>query len=175
MSKALSRRSFLKIGVIGGLALATAGGIYRLTRPSQAPHPFVLDDGAHSVLAAVTPVILAGALAPDSADVQAAIERTTGAIRQLPRRTQKEIQDMFALLALPPARRLLAGLPDDWANAKPEDVAAFLQSWRVHRIGLLQSVYHALHELVIAPWYADESTWASIGYPGPVKELSGER
>ncbi|KIF82925.1 hypothetical protein [Noviherbaspirillum autotrophicum] len=172
MSKALSRRSFLKVGIVGGLALATAGGIYRLTRAPEVPHRFVLDDGAHKVLAAIAPVILAGALRPGPADVQASVERTKGAILGLPLRTQKEIQDLFALLTLAPARRFLAGLPDDWANAKQEDVAAFLQSWRMHRIGMLQTAYHALHDLVVGPWYADESTWASIGYPGPIKELS---
>ena len=74
--------------------------------------------------------------------------------------------------ALAPARRLLVGIPDDWPDAKTADVAAFLQSWRVHRFTMLQTAYHALHDLVIGGWYADESTWASIGYPGPIKELS---
>jgi hypothetical protein len=172
MSKALSRRSFLKVGVVGGLALATAGGIYRLVQDSGTPSRFVLDDRAREVLAAVAPVILTGALRPGSDDVQVAIERTERAIRQLPLRVQKEIQDLFALLALAPSRRFLAGLPDDWSHANQEEIAAFLQSWRLHRIGTLQTAYHALHDLVVGPWYADESTWASIGYPGPIKELS---
>ena len=61
---------------------------------------------------------------------------------------------------------------DAWSKAKREDVAAFLQSWRVHRLMMLQSAYHALHDLILGGWYADESTWAGIGYPGPNKELS---
>ncbi|RJF91906.1 hypothetical protein [Noviherbaspirillum saxi] len=172
MSKALSRRSFLKVGVVGGLALATAGSIYRLVRDPETPRRFVLDERTRNVLAAVAPVILTGALHPGSDDVQAVIERIEGAIQQLPLKVQKEIQDLFALLTLAPTRRFLAGLPDDWRIAKQEEIAAFLQSWRLHRIGMLQTAYHALHDLVVGPWYADESTWASIGYPGPIKELS---
>ena len=176
MSNALSRRAFFKVGMVGGLALATAGGLYRLTRPAGVPHRFVLDSGARKVLVAIAPVILAGAMRPDGAgrqaDIQAAIERTMAAIGGLPLRTQKEVQDLFALLALAPGRRFLAGVPDDWASARQEDLAAFLQSWRVHRIGMLQTAYQALHDLVAGAWYADESTWAAIGYPGPMKELS---
>lgn len=172
MSNTVSRRSFLKVGIFGGIVLATVGGIYRLTRPPETAHRFVLDADAHIILVAVTPVILSGALRPGVADVLAAIERTTAAILQLPLATQKEIQDLFALLTLAPARRFVVGLPNDWANATREEIAAFLQSWRVHRIGMLQTAYHALHDLIAGPWYADESTWASIGYPGPIKELS---
>lgn len=172
MSKALSRRTFLKVGVLGGLALATAGGIYRFTRQPEAPQRFVLDDGARGVLAAIAPVILAGALRPGTNDVQAVVERTNNTIQALPLAIQKEIQDLFALLTLAPARRLLAGLSRDWPEASQEEIAAFLQNWRMHRIGMLQTAYHALHDLVAGSWYADESTWAAIGYPGPIKELS---
>jgi hypothetical protein len=94
------------------------------------------------------------------------------AIAGLPLTTQREIQDLFGLLTLAPSRRFLVGLPDDWPQAKQEDVAAFLNRWRLHRFGMLQSAYHALHDLITGSWYADESTWASIGYPGPIRQLS---
>jgi hypothetical protein len=37
---------------------------------------------------------------------------------------------------------------------------------------MLQSAYHALHDLIFGGWYADSASWAAIGYPGPLKELS---
>ncbi|NEX61822.1 twin-arginine translocation signal domain-containing protein [Noviherbaspirillum galbum] len=168
----ISRRSFLKTGLIGALALATAGGVHRMSRPVPMPTPFVLDPAGRDALSAIIPAILGDAIQRTPADIRAATERTLGAIAGLPLATQKEIQDLFALLTLAPSRRFLAGLGDDWSEAKPEDVAAFLQRWRTHRLGLFQSAYHALHDLVAGAWYADESTWASIGYPGPLKELS---
>jgi hypothetical protein len=172
MAAILSRRTFIKVGLFGALALAAAGGIYRVTRPSSPVSPYLLDDRAKSALRAIASALLQGSMpdTPQSVDVH--LVRVQTAISGLPVHTQMEIEDLFGLLVLGPARRFLVGIPDDWERAKREDVVAFLQSWRMHRLGLLQSAYHALHDLVIGPWYADESNWAAIGYPGPIKELS---
>lgn len=169
-----SRRTFLKAGVLGAVLLAAGGGIYRTTHP-PAPHRFVLDGEARAALDAIVPAILACSLPADPAARTQAITATTERVHQailgLPPATQKEVQDLFGLLALAPARRLLAGLRHDWASASPEEVAAFLQDWRVHRVGLLRTAYQALHDLVLGSWYSDPSHWAAIGYPGPIKEL----
>jgi hypothetical protein len=142
--------------------------LYRAMRTPAAPEKFVLDGEAKSALEAIVGAMLKGAMqAPSTQLIRAEIARVQGAIAGLPLITQNEIQDLFGLLTLAPTRRFLAGIPDRWNDAKPEDVAAFLQSWRTHRIGMLQSAYHALHDLIIGPWYADEANWASIGYPGP--------
>ncbi|HCN89444.1 MAG TPA: hypothetical protein DIT28_09725 [Oxalobacteraceae bacterium] len=172
MSITPSRRSFLKVGLAGAVALALAGGLYRALRTPSPLDKFTLDGDAKSALAAIVAVVLKGALPVSRQDTEAAIVRVQGAIAGLPLITQKEIQDLFALLTLGPTRRFLAGIPDNWSNAKPDDIAAFLQNWRFHRISMLQSAYLALHDLIIGPWYADESTWTSIDYPGPIKELS---
>lgn len=172
MASPLSRRSFLKAGIVGTIALVAAGSLYRMLKPPEALHSFVLDDTAQTILAAIVASMLENAARPGSSDIQKAIASVQDAIAGLPLATQKEIKDLFALLALGPTRRFLAGVPDDWVNVKPDDITAFLQSWRLHRIGMLQSAYHALHDLITGSWYADESNWASIGYPGPIKELS---
>jgi len=170
-----SRRSFLKAGALGALLLAAGGGIYRYTHP-PAPHPFALDGEARTALDAIVPAVLAGALPGDPAMRAQAISATTARVHQtilgLPLATQKEVQDLFGLLALAPARRLLAGVRQDWASASADEVAAFLQDWRVHRLALLRSAYQALHDLVLGSWYSDPDHWAAIGYPGPVKELA---
>ena len=173
MKKTISRRTFVKAGLIGALALAAAGGLYRATKKPSIPDGFILESEARSALAAIAAVILKGTLQPmPSGAVDAEINRVLGAIAGLPRVTQSEIQDLFGLLTLAPTKRLLVGIASSWAEAKPAEIADFLQSWRVHRFTMLQSAYHALHDLIIGAWYADESTWASIGYPGPIKELS---
>lgn len=170
MPSTVSRRSFLKASLFGALALASAGGAYRLLAPSEPPPRFALDDKTHQVLAAIVPIVLQGAISADQ--VGEAIERVGQAIANLPLSTQQEVQDLFALLILAPTRRFVAGLKVDWSRASAEDVAAFLQDWRLSRFALLQSAYHALHDLITGSWYADESTWAGIGYPGPMKELT---
>jgi hypothetical protein len=167
-----SRRSFLKAGLFGALALAAAGGIYRAARKSAPAQAFVLDGAARTALGAIATVVLKDAMPATTKAAEAAVDRVQIAIAGLPLKVQGEVQDLFALLMLSPARRLLAGVPNEWSQADPADIAAFLQSWRMHRFGLLQSAYFALHDLILGAWYADESTWAAIGYPGPMKTAS---
>lgn len=172
MTTYLSRRSFLKVGLLGTFALAAAGGIYRAIQSPALPGKFIMDDAAKTVLAGIIPVMLKDAIDPASNDINRAIAIVHNAIAGLPLSAQKEVQNLFALLAFGPSRRLFAGIPDDWPQAKQEDIAAFLQNWRTSPFSLLQGAYHGLHDLIIGSWYADESTWAGIGYPGPIKELS---
>ena len=165
-----SRRTFLRAGGLAALALAAGGALYRAHRDT-APHRFALDGEARAALHAIAPAILLGALPPGAA-LNATIDAVHAAILGLPPATQKEVQDLFGLLALAPARRLLTGVSGGWENARTEDVSAFLQDWRLRRLGLLRSAYHALHDLVLGAWYAQESSWAATGYPGPMKELA---
>ncbi len=164
----MQRRSFLKAGLLGGLALAAGGAAYRQLRPAV-PQRFALDAQGRAMLAALVPAITG--LAPAPAALEAGIDRVAAAIAALPLRMQKEISDLFGLLAMGPTRRLLAGVPP-WQEATPQQVADFLQSWRTHRLAMLQTAYHGLNSLVIGSWYADAATWSAIGYPGPMQELS---
>lgn len=170
-----NRRSFLKIGAAAAITLATGGAIYRMVTPAPLPHPFALDGAARAALNAIIPVLLGPVLPSDGAArtraLAATLERTNGAILGLPLSTQKEVQDLFGLLALAPVRRLLAGVRGGWEQADAAEVAAFLQSWRQHRLAMLRTAYQALHDLVLGSWYADAASWAAIGYPGPRQEL----
>ncbi|WP_332877564.1 hypothetical protein [Massilia sp. S19_KUP03_FR1] len=166
------RRAFLKVGMGAALVLALGGGIYRATQPTPARAPlprFVLDGEARAALQAIVPAMLAGALAPGPAyatDVDGVIARVHAAILSLPLASQKEVQDLFGLLALAPARRLLTGIASPWGQAAPAAVQAFLQDWRVSQFGMLRAGYGALQNLVMAAWYAAPASWAAIGYPG---------
>ena len=173
-----SRRAFLKVGVGAALVLAVGGGIYRATRPAgaAAPHtPFVLDGAALAALRAIVPALLAGALAAGPGRARAiedVIAHVHDAIRMLPPGSQKDIQDLFGLLALGPARRLLTGIAGPWSQAAPEEVGSFLQDWRVSQFGLLRAGYGALQNLVMGVWYAAPAHWEAIGYPGPQLEFA---
>jgi len=161
-----SRRTFLQLGAGASLALALGGGLYRATRAAPLPQRFALDGEARAALGAIVPVLLAGALAP-GADAGAVIDQVHHAILGLPLAAQKELQDLFGLLALAPARRLLTGVAGPWGDAAPVTVQAFLQDWRVSQFGMLRAAYGALHDLVLGAWYAAPGSWDAIGYPGP--------
>ena len=173
----LKRRTFLKAGVLGTLALAAGGALYRTVQgsvPLGDQDRYVLDGGARAVLGAIVPAIIGAMLPAPGEERAAAVARATDGVQQaiasLPLATQHEVRDLFGLLALAPARRLLAGVPA-WNETTPEQAAAFLQDWRTHRFAMLQNAYHALHDLVLGAWYAEPASWAAIGYPGPIKEL----
>jgi len=170
----MQRRSFLQTGLLGAIALATGGAVYRQLNPPPLER-YAFDDKARAIVAALVPAIVGLALPAEDAARRAAlagaVDRVAGAIGGLPLATQKEVADLFALLSLAPASRLLAGI-GDWSSATPQQLTEFLQRWRTHRFEMLQTAYHALHDLVLGAWYADPSSWAAAGFPGPLKELS---
>jgi hypothetical protein len=165
-----SRRTFIKAGLIGAAVLGVAGGLVRFRQNTPAQR-FKLDQAASAALTAIAGAMLQGALPTTPAAAADALNATVGRVQAtingLPPATQKEVADLFGLLTLAPARRFLAGINTDWPNAQPEQVTAFLQSWRMHRFALMQSAYQALHDLVFGAWYSDDASWRTIGYPGP--------
>jgi len=171
----ITRRRFLVAGVGGTVALALVSRL-RGTMAASASAPgtpplAALDRDAPAILAAVVPVMLAGALPERGADRETAIAETlrdvTGAIAGLAPPAQQELGELFSLLGFAPARVLLAGVRSSWSEATPETVAAFLERWRTSRFELQRSAYNALHQLTLAAWYANPRSWPAIGYPGP--------
>jgi hypothetical protein len=166
----VTRRQFLKVGASGAavLAMARVGHTQALRSVDSG-----LDGAAREVLAAVIPVMLDGALPAEAVAralrVKATIDRLEQAVAALPPATQAEVGDLFALLAFAPSRWLIAGVRAPWPEASTAEIAAFLQRWRLSRWMLLQQGYHALHDLVLAAFYADPASWQRIGYPGPPK------
>jgi len=164
-----SRRRFLKFGAAGALLLAAAGAAraqpgYRA--PGGSDTLQVLREADREVLAAITLAILAGtgATGPGLAAAVGSVER---AVAGLPPHLQEEVGQLLALLASWPGRRWVAGVGVPWRQASVAEVSGFLERWRFSRWALLQQGYHALHDLVLAAWYARPDSWPAIGYPGP--------
>ncbi len=163
------RRRFIKVGVAGGLALAGASLLYRVTHHRSAPGAnFVLEGEARALIAALLPALLDGVAAvSEPPHAEAAIKGVEQAISGLSAAAQGEIADLFSLLTLAPTRVLVVGVSRPWAEASRDEVAAFLGGWRFSRFALLQQGYAALHDLVLGAWYGDAAHWEAIGYPGP--------
>jgi hypothetical protein len=164
-----SRRQFLKYGVAGALALGAAG-IARgqpAYRAASGDDPLtVLGAEDRTVLAAIAPALLAGVGGvPERVDeVVGSVDR---AVAGLPPHLQREVLRLLGVLGSWAGRRWLARVASPWPQASRADVAAFLERWRFSRWALLQQGYQALHDLVLAAWYARPDSWPAIGYPGP--------
>jgi len=170
-----TRRTFLVAGFAGGAALAAAywlRGTREVVPSSTAVASLAqLDREAPAIIAAIVPVLLATALPDDVAERGDAVDETVAnvarAIAGLPPFTQKELAELFSLLGLAPTRIAVARVNSPWAQASPDEIAAFLDRWRTSDWKLLRSAYDALHQLVYAAWYGNPRAWSSIGYDGP--------
>jgi hypothetical protein len=163
----MRRRSFLVAGMAGATLLAAAGW-WAASRRS--PTAALAPDSA-IIVRAIVPAMLAGALPSASGARAKAIDETVvnvaRAIGGLPPASRAELERLFALLSLAPARRAFANVASPWQEAGEAEVTAFLDAWRDSGWALKRSAYDALHQLVIAAWYGNEASWARIGYPGP--------
>ena len=158
MMALITRRDFLKAGLGGSVLLACAGCVTATA------------DDETEMLSAVASAVLVGVLPASPAQRLAAISETVGGVRRaiagLSAAAQKEVGELFTLLTLAPARRLVAGVSSPWGRAGDEEVSNFLNRWRYSRFALLQGAYAALHDLVLGAWYARPEAWPTIGYPG---------
>jgi len=167
----MRRRTFIAAGLGGTLALAGAG-LWWNKKFALPARNAVFTQESRLLFAALIPAVIG---APNgktlsTTQINAAVDRVFQTIAQLPLLTQDEIGELLGLLQITAVRKLLA-VSASWTEASPEELAHFLQSWRTHPIALLQSAYLALHDLISGSYYADTSTWAAIGYPGPAVQF----
>ena len=165
----MRRRTFLTVGIAGAAALAAAGWFASALRTR--PGASAMDDNARAIVAAIVPAMLDRALPDARSDRNAAVAETVDgvdrAIQGLPPSARAELGQLFALLALTPARRAFAGVASPWGEATREEIDVFLNAWRSSGWALKRSAYDALHQIILAAWYGNPRSWADIGYPGP--------
>lgn len=168
----MRRRTFLAVGVASAAALAAAGW-WSWLRTTAPRGPRALDADAEAIVAAIVPAMLAGALPEGGQERAAAIREVVAgvdaAIAGLAPHARAELGQLFALLALTPARRAFAGVASPWPDAGVAEVTAFLDRWRDSGWALKRTAYDALHQLIIAAWYGNPRSWPAIGYDGPPK------
>jgi hypothetical protein len=167
----MRRRTLLKLGTVSAATLLVAGGAAVLWQPGVAHGR--LTAAGRSVFAGVAPAFLDGTLPATGALRQAALlgllSRLDEMVQGFAPAVQEELSQLLGLLSTALGRRTLAGLQADWAQASLAEVQAALKSMRFSRLALRQQSYHALHDMVGAAYFSDESTWGVLGYPGPMK------
>lgn len=173
----LTRRQFVKAGVIGSATLVLARGLYGPFERDpiwlgEGSHRYlVLSEASRGLLAALAGVMLKGALPIDPIHNKAAVEIVVSgvdkAVALLQPAVQDELQQLFSLLNFAVTRRLLAGVSKPWLKAEPREIEQFLANWRESRFQLLRSGFHGLHMLVMAAWYGSPESWEKVGYSGP--------
>lgn len=166
----MQRRSLLKLGLVSGAVLGLAGGAAVLLRPGLEQGR--LSASARGLFASLGRAILQGTLPVDaqarSRALAGMVERIDALTANLPPAVQAELSQLLGLLCTTPGRLGLAGLAPAWADASEAQVQAALEGMRFSSLALRQQAYQALHEIVGGAYISDESTWAALGYPGPL-------
>ncbi len=176
----LTRRSFLKLSVAGGVALGTTSlvaGLAGCGKREQAiaqGFAFLRDDDL-VLFRALTPVVLGDALPADAIRREALtaeiLKRVDGACFMLEPSAQAEVIKLFDLLHMRVTRWLTTGVGAPWAEADAADIERFLERWRGSSIGAFNAGYRLLTKLVSASFYGIPETWALAGYPGPLEAV----
>lgn len=176
-----ARRRLLKTGVAGWWLLAASAALTSacarhepgaVGAANAVKRAFFTPRDA-SIVRALAPVLLDGALPADAAGRAAALDDVVSAFdgiaAAMPPAVRAELRELFDLLGLGVTRALLAGVWSSWDQASAQEVAGFLDGWKTSRFNLFRSAYFALHDLIVAGWYGNEKSWARAGYPGPPK------
>lgn len=168
----LSRRGLLKVGLLGGAFLATAGVTASLSGCSAsvpATGYNVLRASDLPSLRAIIPVVLEGAVRPEA--LQAAVDATLlgvdNNLRHLSPELLKLTQQLFDVLAMAVTRGPLTGIWGSWENASQADIQQFIKRWEHSSLDLLRMGHASLLQLILMSWYARPQSWAHCGYPGP--------
>ncbi|HET9976086.1 MAG TPA: hypothetical protein VFQ20_01505 [Burkholderiaceae bacterium] len=172
----MQRRTLLGMGIAGSAVLAVAGGGAWLLRASRAWRDGRLLPDGQRVLRAVARGVLDGSL-PDgvrapgaqAAALDAHLVRMQASLAALSPAAQREVDELLTLLATAPGRVALATLAPAWEDASVHDIQQALQSMRFSSIALRRQAYQALRDLTHVAFFADPSTWARLGYPGPLR------
>jgi hypothetical protein len=165
----VTRRSFLRRGLWGGLLLAAGGvglGVWP-TRVDFRPRRrlLVVDERRFAVLAAVA----ARTVRAPGADPVEIAHRTDETLALAPVEAQKDFRDLLGLFENALAGLVLDGRPRPFTRLAAADQDRVLEHWRDSRLLVRRSGYLALRKITQAAHYSQPSTWESVGYPGPPK------
>ena len=168
----LSRRSLLKVGLLGTALLGTAGLTATLSGCSASTPKAgfaVLRETDLPFLQALIPVMLAGAVPPAQMPqaISGTLENLDYSLNHLSPELLKLTVQLLDVLALPITRGPLTGVWGSWQNASAADIQAFLERWQNSSLALLQMGHASLLQLVMMSWYSRAESWAHCGYPGP--------
>ena len=167
----ISRRGFLKLGLVG-TALAATGGVGLALRGGalrDAPANLkVFSQHEYSVLAALGDLICP-AMPPDLPGATAldVASKADAMFAPMPADIQKQFKMMLSLFDNALVGFLFEGRITPFTKLSPEDQYKSFESWGNSTIGFRNTVFNALRALVPALYYGDERTWKGVGYPGP--------
>lgn len=170
----MKRRTYLKYGFFGSIALLTGGlglSLQSTKHYSDTDDLWVLSNRELAILAAVAEAII-----PHSSDFPSALElNVPEAIDRLLKlahpAVQEEITLLLALLENATANALLHFSPVPFSQMSLQDRTSILTKWATSSLSVQRKGYKALNGLCQSAYYAQSQSHALIGYDGPPAHL----
>lgn len=176
-----TRRGFMQLSATSAAVLAAGATFASLTGCSKAPAVSgykVLREGDIEFIKALAPIMLAGSypgtLGPENGS-ERLLKTFDNVVGTLQEYSQGQLLMLFDVMQSAPIRLAMGAPWTTWSQAQPEDIEAFLQSWKTSMIPLKRMGYGSLIKLFSISWYSQPETFVTSGYPGmPKRELLTE-
>ncbi len=149
-----SRRQFLALS--GAAAVLAVPLELRAALP---PPTTTLDEGDRAVLNAMAAFVYGPGL---TVDIAAAIQETIGFLPEDKQSLIAQLPGLFNQLS-----RILVPTFSAWIDLDEAGKLAAYEDWLYSSLEFRRGIANALRQLILAHCYTSDSTWESIGYPGP--------
>ncbi len=164
----MTRRGFLKRGLLGGLVLTIGGslglGLWPSRKDASPKRTLkVLDERRFAILAAVA----ARTVRAPGADPLEIAHRVDDYLALQTPEVQKDVKQLILLFENALAGLVFDGRPKPFTRLSPASQDQALLAWRDSKLTVRRAGYHALRKLTLSAHYSQQSSWASVGYPGP--------
>ena len=164
LRESFGRREFLRRGA--GALLLALGSVLPGCRAGEVRDeggPF--SDSERQILRAICNRLLpggAGAPAAIKLDVAGTIERL---LRELGPHATSDFRSLLAVFEWSPL--LFQAKPRRFTRLAPQDQDQVIRGWAISRIGFRRTGFVAIKRVAMSTYYAQEGSWAAIGFPGP--------
>ena len=161
---AITRRGFLKRGLVGTVALGGAG----LLPAGCAKYPAapaglrVLDNKEYAIVNAAAVVYVGADPASEGLDVAAFFD---GLLSRQPEWAQKQVKQALALFEFGPL--LFAFTPKSFTSLDRQAQIDYVNGWAQSGIPFRRTVHWALRQICLASYYMQSGAWKAIHYAGP--------
>jgi hypothetical protein len=171
-----TRRGFLKKGLLGGALLALGSGAYLFTRKSvEVDLPsdglLVLTPREFAIVSALSWRLVPKRDGFPGVDVVQVARGCDRILTMVDTTAVDETKQLLMLLENALPNFLFGGRLSTFTTLSTDAQDAVLREWQTSRITLRRTGYTALRGLVMAAYFASDTTWPSVGYPGPLPGL----
>jgi hypothetical protein len=170
----VSRRGFLKKGLIGAAILAGGGVLSLMAAPgkrTRTPHGklAVLSPYEYAIFAAAAARLAPGDGAADwpTAEALQTGDRLDALLAELHPGAARDFRRLLHVFESALTGLTATGVPLPFTRCTPAQQDRRLEAWRHTRVEVLRSGYQAMKRLAHALYYGSPQIYERVGYPGP--------